>query len=81
MTTEPWGHPPEVIARMTDFQILNVLMRQAEKVKAATREANPDTPAAPRGLPAREDAIHVMTTHLGMTRERAEAAYDRAANG
>jgi len=77
--TEPFCFRAEEIARLTDFQILSIKAAQFEKTKAVERDAEAGTTetVAKPARNKRGDFIHTATSHLGWTRERAEAAYDK----
>lgn len=82
--TEPWCWTAAEVAELTDFQVLEIRRRQADKVQAMTTATAPPGAADDRAesdLPFcdRETAIDFMVGVQGKTREQAEADYDRAA--
>lgn len=81
MAGEPWCFPPEVIAKLTDYQIDELYLRPAVKrAEAMERERKGLPPAAdPKPLaepPPREAMIRFAASMFGKTRQQAEAEYD-----
>lgn len=68
MAQEPWGFSPDQLAKLTDFQVLELYLKPAaERADSLKREPAPrrnDVPA-PNGVPRRADFIAAMQAEYG----------------
>lgn len=74
---EPFNRRPDEIARMTDFQIMGVLMRHADNMKELKRQSSggKNTASIPPPSPSenvRCGAAYEYLISTGMTPEQAE---------
>lgn len=83
MGGEPWCFPPAIIATLTDHVIEEAYLKPAVKKAEAMERERKGLPAAtpnPEPMtqpPPRNAVVSTMMGVLGMTREAAEAEYDR----
>ena len=75
---EPFNRTPEEVARLTDFQILGILMRHAEHMKELKKASSPTTGNSAKAPPpspsenVRCGAAYEYLLSTGMTPEQAE---------
>lgn len=70
MAQEPWGFSPDVLARLTDFQVLELYLKPAAERADQLKREQPgaarkhDVPA-PGGVPKRADFVAAMQGEYG----------------
>lgn len=86
---EPWCFSPDVIARLTDFQIWDVYVRPAVErskkwkggsgagAEPVAREEVEGPPGEPGSAEHRRACVGAFMSVQGLNRERAEQQYDR----
>lgn len=87
LAQEPWCFTPDQIARLTDWQVVSLYLvpaaERAEKLRAGTgggpagpvpRHNTPDAEPGTEGH--RRQIVAALMSHQGLSRERAEAAYE-----
>lgn len=81
MCAEPFNRPFAEVARMTDYQIIEILIKPAaRRQEALERECKGLPPAAgtgaPERVPGREEMVHWLMV-LGMSKADAIKEYER----
>jgi len=70
LAQEPWGFSPDVLARLTDFQVLELYLKPAAERADQLKRESPgaarrnDVPA-PGGVPSRADFVSAMAAEFG----------------
>jgi len=71
LALEPWGFGPDQLARLTDFQVVELYLKPAaERAEQLRRETPAHAPRradvpAPDGVPRRADFISAMQAEYG----------------
>ena len=83
LAQEPWGFTPDVLARLTDWQVREVYLRPAGERADEVRRASAGKPTGPpgwdwdRGLPDREAWAVAMAAQFDDDPERFRSDWDR----